>query len=181
MGCDFLLQGFFQSQGSNPRLLHCGWILYHWTTREASYRLCSLKRLVNLQGFRPHFLTLLDFSIFCLILIYTDSQLRVVNSKTGNRYKVCSLSPCMLCPVSRKADRHKAGGDDDEVMNYWTFITKQTQTFPNSFLLFCFWVAWAPLDAFLKPHWLTEGRGNPFLSSVSLLSLCLFMSLINNW
>ena len=159
MGCDFLLQGFFQSQGSNPRLLHCRWILYHWTTREASYRLCSLKRLVNLQGFRPHFLKLLDFRIFCLILIYTDSQFRVINSKTSNRYQVMFTIPLYaLYPVSHKADMHKAGGDDDEVMNYWTFITKQTQTFPNSFHLFCFCVALAPLDAFLKPYWLTEGE-----------------------
>ena len=50
MGCHFLLQGIFPTQGSNPhllcllhcrqilyhlRLLHCRRILYHWATQEA--------------------------------------------------------------------------------------------------------------------------------------------------
>ena len=40
VGCHFLLQGIFPTQGSNTsllRLLHCRWILYHWTTRDALY------------------------------------------------------------------------------------------------------------------------------------------------
>ena len=28
-------RGSFPTQGSNPSLLHCRWILYYWTTREA--------------------------------------------------------------------------------------------------------------------------------------------------
>lgn len=35
VGCHFLLQGVFPTQGSNLCLLHCRWILYCWTTREA--------------------------------------------------------------------------------------------------------------------------------------------------
>ena len=35
VGYHSLLQGIFQTQGSNPSLLHCRWILYHWATREA--------------------------------------------------------------------------------------------------------------------------------------------------
>ena len=35
MGCPFLLQGTFPTQGFNPHLLHCRWILYCWGTREA--------------------------------------------------------------------------------------------------------------------------------------------------
>ena len=38
MGCHVLLQGIFLTQGLNPHLLnllHCRWILYHWTFREA--------------------------------------------------------------------------------------------------------------------------------------------------
>ena len=27
-----LLQAIFQTQGSNPHLLHCSWIFYHWAT-----------------------------------------------------------------------------------------------------------------------------------------------------
>ena len=34
-GLHFLLQGIFSTQGSNPWLLHCKWILYLWATREA--------------------------------------------------------------------------------------------------------------------------------------------------
>ena len=29
MGCHFLLQGIFPTQGLNPGFLHCRWILYH--------------------------------------------------------------------------------------------------------------------------------------------------------
>ena len=35
MVCHFLLQGIFLTQGSNPGLLHCRWILNHWASREA--------------------------------------------------------------------------------------------------------------------------------------------------
>ena len=32
--CHFLLQAIFPTQGSNPSLLHCRLILYHWATRD---------------------------------------------------------------------------------------------------------------------------------------------------
>ena len=35
VGCHFLLQGIFPTQGSYLDLLHCMWILYHLTTRKA--------------------------------------------------------------------------------------------------------------------------------------------------
>ena len=35
VGCHFLPQGIFLTQGSNPYLQHCRWILHHWATREA--------------------------------------------------------------------------------------------------------------------------------------------------
>ena len=35
VGYRFLLLGIFQTQGLNPRLLHCRRILYHWATWEA--------------------------------------------------------------------------------------------------------------------------------------------------
>ena len=37
MGCCFLLQGIFLTQGLNPCLLHCRWILDHWSTWEAHF------------------------------------------------------------------------------------------------------------------------------------------------
>ena len=35
VGCHALLQGIFPTQGSNPDLLHCRWILYCLSPREA--------------------------------------------------------------------------------------------------------------------------------------------------
>ena len=35
VGCHFLVQGIFLTQGSNPYLLHCRRVLYHWVTKEA--------------------------------------------------------------------------------------------------------------------------------------------------
>ena len=32
VGCHILLQEIFLTQGSNPHLLYCKWILYHWAT-----------------------------------------------------------------------------------------------------------------------------------------------------
>ena len=44
MGCRFLLQGIFPTQGSNPGLLHCRWILYNLYLSHppliSSYMLC---------------------------------------------------------------------------------------------------------------------------------------------
>ena len=40
VGCCFLLQGVFLTQGSNLHLLHCRWILYRWTTEEAHVYVC---------------------------------------------------------------------------------------------------------------------------------------------
>ena len=62
MGCHALLQGIFPTQGSNPGLLHCRQILYHWATREAhiEYKFkfkcwvgCWILRSKN-QGDVPH-------------------------------------------------------------------------------------------------------------------------------
>ena len=36
VGCHFLLQGIFRTQGLNPGLLHCGQIFIVWTTQEAT-------------------------------------------------------------------------------------------------------------------------------------------------
>ena len=38
MGCYALLQGIFPTQGSNPGLLHCRWILYHLSHQGIPYK-----------------------------------------------------------------------------------------------------------------------------------------------
>ena len=35
MSCHTLLQGIFPTQGLNPDLLHCRWILYHLSSQES--------------------------------------------------------------------------------------------------------------------------------------------------
>ena len=46
VGCQFFLQGIFQTQGSNARLLHRGWILDRWATGEP-HTLSTLAQLIN--------------------------------------------------------------------------------------------------------------------------------------
>ena len=42
VGCRFLLQKFFPTQGSNPDLLHCRQILYHLSYQESPNHMVSL-------------------------------------------------------------------------------------------------------------------------------------------
>ena len=42
VGCHFLLQGIFLTQGLNWDLLHCRWILYHWDIGEVPLSPCIL-------------------------------------------------------------------------------------------------------------------------------------------
>ena len=41
VGCHFLCQGIFPTEGLNSRLLHCTQILYHWATKEAHHNIIS--------------------------------------------------------------------------------------------------------------------------------------------
>ena len=51
MGCCFLLQGIFPTQGLNPCLLHCS-ILYHWAIRDApNDKISSVQSLSHVQLF----------------------------------------------------------------------------------------------------------------------------------
>ena len=47
VGCHFLPQGIFPTQGSNWHLLHCRRILYHWATREARWKSRYLYKPMN--------------------------------------------------------------------------------------------------------------------------------------
>ena len=48
LGCHFLLQGIFPTQGLNPRLLHCRQILYHLGHPGSPDHLCSVTLSVPL-------------------------------------------------------------------------------------------------------------------------------------
>ena len=56
MGCHFLRQGIFSTQGSSARVLHCRWILLHWATREALTLLqfSSVQSLSRVNSLQPH-------------------------------------------------------------------------------------------------------------------------------
>ena len=49
VGCHFLLQGIFPTQGLNPSLRHCRWILYHWVKQLARQILYNLTYLGTLK------------------------------------------------------------------------------------------------------------------------------------
>ena len=57
VGCLALLQGIFPTQGLNLHLLwllHCGWILYHWASREALFHLWELPSFANSKVYCLH-------------------------------------------------------------------------------------------------------------------------------
>ena len=43
VGCHFLLQVIFLTEGLNLHLLYCMWILYNWATWEANYGTCGFQ------------------------------------------------------------------------------------------------------------------------------------------
>ena len=51
VGCHFLLQGIFPTQGSNPGLLHCGQMLYHLSHQGSLYK---IKRETKELGMETH-------------------------------------------------------------------------------------------------------------------------------
>ena len=61
VGCHFLLQGIFLTQGSNPGLLHCRWILYHLSHqawgRAGEYVFLTSSGVMLLLAWGPHLRT----------------------------------------------------------------------------------------------------------------------------
>ena len=58
MGCHFLLQGIFPTQGSNPhllRLLHCRQILYPLSIKEALKQITNMAKHQKLRKFLATF------------------------------------------------------------------------------------------------------------------------------
>ena len=64
VGCHALLQGIFPTQGSNPGLLYCGQIFYHWATREVQINtITSLNKVHFHQSHRHHFVTSIQWGL----------------------------------------------------------------------------------------------------------------------
>ena len=93
VGCQALLQGIFPTQGSNPDLLHCRWILYHLSHQGSIYifphgqNILSSENTMNSENI-DHW-TFLQWNLELLhkivILWYLLSQWCVV--KIGNTRK----------------------------------------------------------------------------------------------
>ena len=63
VSCRSLLQGIFLTQGSNPHLLHCRQILYHWATREAPGLALTMRifpQQSKLKSWKNHYCTYLS-------------------------------------------------------------------------------------------------------------------------
>ena len=70
VGCHALLQGNFLTQGLNPGLLYCRWILHHLSHRVLHFFLSSFFPFIRVSFF-PSFLFLISFhpaSIFSFLL-----------------------------------------------------------------------------------------------------------------
>ena len=67
MGCHALLQGTFWTQGSNPCLLHCRWILHRWGPREPLVPLKkqNLMRDHSTEGSRCYKEDCAGLTVFC--------------------------------------------------------------------------------------------------------------------
>ena len=78
MGCHFLLQGIFPTQGSNSGLPYCRWILYH-LNHQGSTVTQSLLRLMSIES-----VILSNHLIFCCLLFLLLSifpSIRVFSSE----------------------------------------------------------------------------------------------------
>ena len=53
VSCHFLRQGILPTQGVNPRLLHCRFILCHWATKAAQFIRCLAPKMVSFSKAIP--------------------------------------------------------------------------------------------------------------------------------
>ena len=73
VGCHVLLQGIFPTQGSNPGLPHCRWILYHLSHQENPITFIIFSkflRLLEVSKNLTHFYIIII--IILIIQIYSD-------------------------------------------------------------------------------------------------------------
>ena len=73
VGCLSLLQGIFPTQGLNPGLLHCGWILYQLSHKGSPYMglNCSMQNpffFLRSRREEAYFIYILFISLFLAVL-----------------------------------------------------------------------------------------------------------------
>ena len=69
VGCHALLQGTFPTQGSNPDLPHCRWILYHLSYQESPYR--YIGDFISIHNVQPPFPKVTLYFFFLLLCIHS--------------------------------------------------------------------------------------------------------------
>ena len=81
VGCDFLLQGIFPIQGSNPSFLHYRQILYHWDTRETGGKTAVLA-IWSTGWHNPH-ISSPSKKVLILVFIWPPSSAWVPGLRLG--------------------------------------------------------------------------------------------------
>ena len=86
VGCHFPLQGIFLTQGLNPPLLHCRWILYLCTTREAPF-LYALLLLLSSRQVMSSCLRLRGPQHSGFFIAYCNSKYRLFTCDAGGHLR----------------------------------------------------------------------------------------------
>ena len=122
VGCHFLLQGIFLTQGSDPPLLLCRWTLYHLVTRKAHKYYIYWKKKKNLyinglMQFKSMFskghLQFIKKERYRNILLWRggcSSALASVLTPRDTATKGASPAPTLPKPVYRGWPQHWTGG-----------------------------------------------------------------------
>ena len=100
VGCQVPLQGIFPTQGLNPRLLHCWWILYHLAT--SPFTLFFFFMLLFLFFFLLLWVDAFHFPVFVLILSSPWSALLLTVSHcvfrfTSYTFMLCDFRLALFC------------------------------------------------------------------------------------
>ena len=136
--CHFLFQGIFQTQGSNPRLLH--WrILTHWTIREAPVLVTTFYQIPLLNH-----ITFLSFALVTLSSFMKEGK--------SESHSVVSATPWTVTAFSRLFCLWNFPGKILE----WVVIPFSRGIFSmqgsNLGLLHCRWtqtIVWATREGFM--------------------------------
>ena len=83
VGCHFLLQGIFPTQGSNPGLSHCGWMLYHLSHQGRSQE----KNVLILSVRQRPFLWLTWFTVIFFLYCIVSNMLHMNDEKMYTKMK----------------------------------------------------------------------------------------------
>ena len=90
VGCYFLLQGIFPTQGWNPHLLRCRWILYHWDSGKPIWCVFVHKKIAI-------------FSINARLVVIRYYRTEVGEIGMDGRWRDIGILECETSPLKRLA------------------------------------------------------------------------------